>query len=608
MLGSVERTLRPSARSPSRLHETGKLKGDHTMKKLKGMNRRVFVVLLSLVLFVTGFSMASHSETSGGFVDVDRIDFVTDEGHKMSAKLYVPQNATTETPAPAILALPGGNACLENLSSVAIELSRRGYVVMAVDPYTIGRSDIVTEPDVGSRSAMDYLTSLNFVDSSCIGAVGHSAGTGRAKWAVTTDEDCTVIRDGVQAVFYLGAGNFNLDGVNMGVFIGSWDNTYGQGKTSARDIATAEPFTEQLGVDTIEIGKWYEMADGTSRVLYTGNSGHASALLLKAPILSMVEFFEAALAPAAVPQDGIGYAGKEIGTSIGIVAILMMMFPVISVLLDTKFFSGIIRPMPAPVSGVNKPFLFYLIMPAIINTLICQWAVYNGQTFLGHFKNVLRINNTNGFVFWFGCSALLSVTILAIRFKWDGTVDKVRITTHAKTTWPNFFKALALGFIAVGVVYMMTYAAEVFWGLSPRIWKVQVNVLNSTRWGLFATYFPLYLLFFGVFNFSQTIGLKIRGQSEASFTRLVWLTSFIPAGLFLAYTYGKLWVTGYTAITNVQMSRANSTLLNCVLTYFITCKVTTYCYKKTGSYHTGAVINAIIMTWTAVATDLVTVI
>lgn len=222
--------------------------------------------------------------------------------------------------------------------------------------------------------------------------------------------------------------------------------------------------------------------------------------------------------------------------------------------------------------------------------------------------NVLRINNTNGFVFWFGCSALLSVTILAIRFKWDGTADKVRITTHAKTTWYNFFKALTLGLITVGIVYMMTYAAEVFWGLSPRIWKVQVSILYSTHWGLFATYFLLYLLFFGVFNFSQTIDLKICGQSEASFTRLVWLTNFIPAGLFLAYTYGKLWMTGYTAITNVQMSRANSTRLNCVLTYFITCKVTTYCYKKTGSYHTGAVINAIIMTWTAVATDLVTVV
>ena len=578
------------------------------MEHIKKLDRRILLIFLSLVLFVTGFSTASFSETAGGRVDVERIDFVTGEGHRMSAKLYIPENATEETPAPGILALPGGNANLENLSAVAIELSRRGYVVMAVDPYTIGRSAIVTEPDVGSRSAMDYLMSMKFVDSRCIGAVGHSAGTGRAKWAVTTDPDSSVIRDGVKAVFYLAAGTFNLEGVNHGIFIGSWDNTYGQGKISARDIATAEAFTGPLNADPIEMGHYYEMEDGTSRVLYTGNSGHPTALLLKEPILDMVEFFAQTLAPAPTPVEGIGYAGKEIGTAIGILAILLMMFPIISLLLDTAFFGAIIRPMPAPVSGVNAPFLFYLILPAVINTLICQWAIYNGQMFLGRFQSILRINNTNGFVFWFGCSALLSVTILAIRFKWDGTIDKERITTHARTSWPNFFKALLLGFIAVGAVYWMTCAAEVFWGLSPRIWKVQVNILNSTRWGLFATYFPLYLLFFGVFNFSQTIGLRIRGQSEAGFTRLVWLTSFIPAGLFLIYAYGKLWLTGYTAITNVQMSRANSTLLNCVLTYFITCKVTTFCYKKTGSYHTGAVINAIIMTWTAVATDLVTVI
>ena len=200
------------------------------------------------------------------------------------------------------------------------------------------------------------------------------------------------------------------------------------------------------------------------------------------------------------------------------------------------------------------------------------------------------------------------MTILAIRFKWDKNINKERILTHAKTSWKNFFKSLLLGFIAVMSVYVLVRVAETFWGMSPRLWKVQINVLNSTRWGLFLTYFPLYLLFFGVFNFSQTIGLKLKNQSEGKFTFLVWLSSTIPAAAFLAFTYGKLFLTGYTAITNVQMSRANSTLLNCVLTYFITSKVTTFCYKKTGGYHTGAVVNAVIMTWVAVATDLVTAI
>lgn len=377
-------------------------------------------------------------------------------------------------------------------------------------------------------------------------------------------------------------------------------------KIRARDIATAENFTSALGVDVIELNHTYTMEDGSHRTLYQGNSGHSTALMLPEPLQDMIDFFDASLEPAIRPCNNMIYGWKELGTTLGIIGCIMMMFPLISLLLETKFFSTIKRPMPAPVSGVNAPFLFYLILPAVINTLICKWAIYNGQMILANVNSVLRINNTNGFIFWFGCSALLSVLILAIRFKWDGKIDKVRIMTHAKTTWPNFFKSLLLGFIAVGVVYGMTYMADVLWGLSPRVWKVQINVLdNPLRWQMFLTYFPFYLLFFGVFNFSQTIGLKISGQSEAGFTRLVWLTSTIPAGLFLLYTYTKLWATGYTAITNVQMSRANSTLLNCILTYFISCKVTTYCYKKTGGFHTGAVINAIIMTWTAVATDLI---
>lgn len=76
------------------------------MEKLKKLDRRIWVILLSLVLFIGGFSTASYSETSGGTVKVDRIDFVTDEGYRMSAKLYVPQTATEDSPAPGILALP----------------------------------------------------------------------------------------------------------------------------------------------------------------------------------------------------------------------------------------------------------------------------------------------------------------------------------------------------------------------------------------------------------------------------------------------------------------------------------------------------------------------
>ena len=69
------------------------------MEKLKKLDRRIWVILLSLVLFIGGFSTASYSEISGGTVKVDRIDFVTDEGYRMSAKLYVPPRRIPQPPA-----------------------------------------------------------------------------------------------------------------------------------------------------------------------------------------------------------------------------------------------------------------------------------------------------------------------------------------------------------------------------------------------------------------------------------------------------------------------------------------------------------------------------
>lgn len=571
---------------------------------LKKLDRRIFCIALGVILFLASFTFASAIETSGGRVRVERLNLMTEEGYKLSAKIYIPDNATAETPAPAILAAPGGNASLENLTCVSVELSRRGYVVLAFDPYTIGRSDAVNTADVGSISAMKYLMSLDIVDKEHIGGVGHSAGSGRVAKAVSLEDGS--IREGVKAVMYLGAGSFNLEGVNMGVFLGSFDNTYGQGKTSIRDLFTAETFTSKLGVDTVVEGQWYgDPEQGTGKILYSGFSGHTSALFLPAPIQAIVDFFDTALMKAPVAQNGLVYGWKALGTTLGLVGALMVMFQVISLCVDTKFFATIKRERTEAVSGINAPFLFYFITPAIINALVCAWAIYNGQMLLAKIP-ILRINNVNGFVFWFGFSTLLSLGILILRFLWDKKIDRNRVIQHAKISLPNYGKALLLGLIALVTLYAFTYVSETLWCLSPRAWKLQINLLTPERMKLFLTYFPLYLVFFSVFNYNHTIGLRLKGQSEGGFTALVWLSSAFPVILFLGFTYGKLIFTGYTAITNVQMSRANSSLLCNFLTYFVVCKVTTFFYKKTGSFHTGAIINAAIMTWVAIGTDLVT--
>lgn len=107
-------------------------------------------LILAVLAFFVFLSIAHIVETNGGKVDVDRLTIATSEGAVLSAKLWRPKNASAENPAPAVILVPGGNANLEYMSATSLELARRGYVAIAIDPFTIGRSDVIQpSPDLG---------------------------------------------------------------------------------------------------------------------------------------------------------------------------------------------------------------------------------------------------------------------------------------------------------------------------------------------------------------------------------------------------------------------------------------------------------------------------
>ena len=92
-----------------------------------------------LVLAVSSF-LASLIQTNFGKVDVtlERLD--TNNSQYIYYDLYKPKSATSENKAPFIAIIPGFQRSKEALSNIAIELSRRGYVVGLIDPYSQGLS------------------------------------------------------------------------------------------------------------------------------------------------------------------------------------------------------------------------------------------------------------------------------------------------------------------------------------------------------------------------------------------------------------------------------------------------------------------------------------
>ena len=138
-----------------------------------------------LAVIVVACFLASRVQSSSGRVRVTEITLPTQNGQWVTADLFRPLSATSETPAPLVVVVPGFQRSKETQANVAIQLARRGVVVINIDPYAQGSSSSslsrrsATEEGYGMFAVVDYAAdtgNLNYVDKSSIGTTGHSAG------------------------------------------------------------------------------------------------------------------------------------------------------------------------------------------------------------------------------------------------------------------------------------------------------------------------------------------------------------------------------------------------------------------------------------------------
>ena len=85
------------------------------MEKIK-KRAKIWLCVAIALMFISMIGV-SVVQTSSGKVDISELYFETDEGYTMCANLYVPEGATAENPAPAIVASHGA---YNNLSLIHI--------------------------------------------------------------------------------------------------------------------------------------------------------------------------------------------------------------------------------------------------------------------------------------------------------------------------------------------------------------------------------------------------------------------------------------------------------------------------------------------------------
>ncbi len=126
-------------------------------------------------------------------------------GAVISADLYIPAGTSDEDSLPAVTIAHGRGVTKGTFKSFAEELARRGFVVLNVDCYGVGLSEVPVNEELGAGAnspggeldynthpmsvldAANYLRSLKYVDTTRIGILGQSGGARRAGAAVVAD-------------------------------------------------------------------------------------------------------------------------------------------------------------------------------------------------------------------------------------------------------------------------------------------------------------------------------------------------------------------------------------------------------------------------------------
>lgn len=357
---------------------------------LKKMSKPTkWLVILLLVVLVSSF-FASTVQNSFFSVKVDKISFETERG-TLSGYLYIPRGVDANNPAPAVVLTHGylNNAEMQMIG--AIELSRRGFVVLAFDMYDHGDSTWETPAAFSffPRSVYDavqYMYDQDYVlkaanGDGMIGVSGHSMGGFSSTYAVVFDE-MDFATNGyrkIAAALPVGA-DFRYIGVadpetyfgprSAGVIAAHWDQFFfdnvtpsANGSLRYKDFVKDPVGLKFLGRDdegNAEASVWYDR-DGGQRIIYTPDETHPQNHWSLKTGENMVDFFNDAFAFQLGQHADLGSLTsygieiktgqvwwlKEVFTSISLVALFLMICPAFLLLTQVKVFNKVYAEIKA---------------------------------------------------------------------------------------------------------------------------------------------------------------------------------------------------------------------------------------------------------------------
>ncbi len=369
------------------------------MKISKGTTK---LLCAALILILLGSILASALNGGSG-VKVSRIEFDTDNG-TLSGLLYMPKDASASNPKPTVIVTHGYLNSAEMQDANAIELSRRGYVVLALDQYDHGHSDFKNElySDTSffgiwlpfwvnsMHDAVAYMYEQPYVlkdeqGNGIIGVTGHSMGGFGSTMALAMDEQ-EFLETGVRKIFcgltegsdFMYTGLVGIDaatadalggGRTQGKVAAQYDEFFFNdpaeegGTVRHKDfVSTPDGMTFLQQTSPAQANTWYDTSDGGRRIVYEPAQTHPWNHFSKTTTACALAFYTEAFKDY---QDGIRdiapdkqiWQWKELSECVALVGFVMLILAFAQILLSLPFFSqantGALPVQPAA-TGAKK--------------------------------------------------------------------------------------------------------------------------------------------------------------------------------------------------------------------------------------------------------------
>ena len=605
----------------------------NTMQKHKRSSLSTVVILATLILISSFF--ASVVQSSGGRVDVQTIKFPTQNGQLLVADLFKPKTATQKNPAPLVIVIPGFQRSKETLSNISIELSRRGIVVISIDPYAQGFSSSsmsktsASSEGYGMYAIVDYIyntSNLNYIDKSKIAATGHSAG-GLAvargaqyfgKEAISKNRKSKLHSIYISGMLYRGLEEKNIKFIrsNTGLSYAYYDEGAFRNINGDGDMRYAP---EAIGIvnsglqknekikDELSIGKYYGgIENRTLRIVHNEKLLHPFQPYSPEATKNQLDYFQRVFSLAEyIDTNNQTWHWKELFTLVSLICSMLMIVPLAKLFIGSRIFRSIKKPMaeslPRPIGQARTTFWIIFFFTALIASIsfipmsdLSLKIFTDASTRVATWFFPQRMNNA--IMLWAIFNGIIGLIIFFINNKFfHSDSDKKTIATMLSISKKELGKTITLALLVFIFYFGFLSFIYYLFHVDYRVLFIGVRTFQADILIVWLMYAPLFFIFFFSNSLRVNGSIFYKGMREGKGMFFSGFATTLGLIIIILIQYLCLLFTGkiFWIETNLQWLYVNL-LFGVVPMIFILPIFNRYFYRMTGRAYLGPLLTCFI--------------